>query len=172
MKRLVELDVNGQRYDVIVSPRELLVDVLRKKVGTIGPKKGCGEGQCGACSVLLDGEPVVSCLTLAIACQGRKIVTVEGLAPAGRLTPLQQAFVEHGAIQCGYCTPGMLICAQALLDENPHPSEAQIRAALVGNLCRCTGYVKIVEAIQAAARGLEAGPVAAGAEPASARSTP
>lgn len=152
MKTPVELNVNGQRYDVVLSPRELLVDVLRKKTGLIGPKKGCGEGQCGACTVLLDGQPVVSCLTLAIACHGRQVVTVEGLAEGGRLSPLQQAFVDHGAIQCGFCTPGMLMSAKALLDENPDPSEEDIRAGLVGNLCRCTGYVKIVEAIKDAAR--------------------
>ena len=152
MKKAVELNINGQRYDVVISPRELLVDVLRKKVGLIGPKKGCGEGQCGACTVLLDGQPVVSCLTLAVACHGRQIATIEGLAESGRLSVLQQAFVDHGAIQCGFCTPGMLMSAKALLDENPDPSEQDIRSGLVGNLCRCTGYVKIVEAIQDAAR--------------------
>lgn len=152
MKRLVELNINGQRYDLVLSPRELLVDVLRKKAGLIGPKKGCGEGQCGACTVLLDGRPVVSCLTLGVACHGREIVTVEGVAQAGRLSTLQQAFVDHGAIQCGFCTPGMLISAQALIDEIPDPSEQEIRARLAGNLCRCTGYVKIVDAIQDAAR--------------------
>ena len=151
MKKLVELTVNGQRYDVVISPRELLVDVLRKKTGFTGAKKGCGEGQCGACTVLIDGQPVVSCLTLAIACQGKKIATIEGIAESGRLNSLQQAFVDHGAIQCGFCTPGMIMSATALLEENPQPSEAEIRSALVGNLCRCTGYVKIVEAIQDAA---------------------
>jgi carbon-monoxide dehydrogenase small subunit len=152
VKKLVELTVNGQRYDVVISPRELLVDVLRKKTGFIGAKKGCGEGQCGACTVLIDGQPVVSCLTLAIACQGKKIATIEGIAESGRLSPLQQAFVDHGAIQCGFCTPGMLMSATALLEENPQPTEAEIRSALVGNLCRCTGYVKIVEAIHDAAQ--------------------
>jgi len=152
VKRLVELNINGQRYDLVLSPRELLVDVLRKKVGLIGPKKGCGEGQCGACTVLLDGQPVVSCLTLGVSCHGRRISTIESMGQAGRLNELQQAFVDHGAIQCGFCTPGMLMSAQALLEENPAPSEREIRAALVGNLCRCTGYVKIVEAIQDAAR--------------------
>ena len=152
MKQLVELHINGQRCDVIVSPRDLLVDVLRKKAALIGPKKGCGEGQCGACTVLMDGQPVVSCLTLAIGCHGKKIITVEGLAPEGRLTPLQQSFVDLGAIQCGFCTPGMLLSATALLQENPDPTDAEIRGALTGNLCRCTGYSKIVEAIQEAAR--------------------
>ena len=155
MKKTVELNINGQGYDVLLSPRELLVDVLRKKAGLIGPKKGCGEGQCGACTVLLDGQPVVSCLTLAIACHGRPIVTIEGMAQAGRLSVLQQAFVDHGAIQCGFCTPGMLLSARALLDENADPSEQDIRSGLVGNLCRCTGYVKIVEAIQDAAHRMQ-----------------
>jgi aerobic carbon-monoxide dehydrogenase small subunit len=152
LKQLLELIVNGQRYDVVASPRDLLIDVLRRRVGVTGPKKGCGEGQCGACTVLLDGEPVVSCLTLAVACSGRRITTVEGLTKEGRLSRLQEAFVEHGAIQCGFCTPGMLMSATALLDENPDPSEAEIRARLTGNLCRCTGYVKIVEAVQIAAQ--------------------
>jgi carbon-monoxide dehydrogenase small subunit len=152
LKQLLELIVNGQRYDVVASPRDLLIDVLRRRVGLTGPKKGCGEGQCGACTVLLDGEPVVSCLTLAVACNGRRITTVEGLTKEGRLSRLQEAFVEHGAIQCGFCTPGMLMSARALLEENPAPTEAEIRARLTGNLCRCTGYVKIVEAVQIAAQ--------------------
>lgn len=148
MKQLVEMNINGQHHDIALSPRELLVDVLRRKAALIGPKKGCGEGHCGACSVLVDGEPVVSCLTLAIACRGKRIVTIEGLAEEGRLSALQQAFVDHGAIQCGFCTPGMVVSATALLRENPAPSEDEIRTALAGNLCRCTGYVKIVEAVQ------------------------
>ena len=156
LKQIVQLNVNGQQYDVPIAPRELLVDVLRKKVGLIGPKKGCGEGQCGACTVLVDGQPVVSCLTLAITARGKKIVTVEGLAKDGRLAPLQQAFVDLGAIQCGFCTPGMLLSATALLEDNPDPTEAEIRGALTGNLCRCTGYTKIVEAIQEAARRMRA----------------
>ena len=162
MKRLVELNVNGQRYEVAVNPRDLLVDVLRRKVGFIGPKKGCGEGHCGACTVLVEGQPVCSCLTLAVAAQGKSIVTIEGLAPDGRLNPLQQSFVDLGAIQCGFCTPGMILSAQALLDGNPDPSEIEIRTALAGNLCRCTGYVKIVEAVQEAARRTRASKTPAG----------
>ncbi|MEW6426389.1 MAG: (2Fe-2S)-binding protein, partial [Bacillota bacterium] len=113
MKQLIELQVNGETYAVPVSPRDLLVDVLRKKLGLTGTKKGCGQGDCGACTVLVDGEPVLSCLTLAIACRGKKITTIEGLAENGRLHPLQQSFVDHGAIQCGFCTPGMILSAKA-----------------------------------------------------------
>jgi carbon-monoxide dehydrogenase small subunit len=151
VKQLVQLHINGQDHDVVLSPRDLLVDVLRRRLGLIGPKKGCGEGHCGACSVLVDGQPVVSCLTLAIACRGKRITTIEGLSDQGRLSALQDAFVRLGAIQCGFCTPGMVVSATALLAENPAPSETEIRAALAGNLCRCTGYVKIVEAIRDAA---------------------
>lgn len=165
MKQLIELQVNGETYTVPVSPRDLLVDVLRKKLGLTGTKKGCGQGDCGACTVLVDGGPVLSCLTLAIACRGKKITTIEGLAENGRLHPIQQSFVEHGAIQCGFCTPGMILSAKALLDRNPAPAEEEIKRGLAGNLCRCTGYKKIVEAVSAAARVLAAGdPAGAPAE--------
>lgn len=155
MKQLIELEVNGRVYDVAVSPRDLLVDVLRKKLGLTGTKKGCGQGDCGACTVLIDGRPALSCLTLAISCRGKKILTIEGLAQNGELHPIQQAFVEHGAIQCGFCTPGMILSAKALLDENPEPTEEDIKRGLAGNLCRCTGYKKIVEAVAAAATKLK-----------------
>ncbi len=121
-----------------------------------GPKEGCGTGDCGACTVLLDGKPVTSCLVLAVSAQGKEITTVEGLAKDGVLHPIQRAFVERGGLQCGFCTPGMLLSAKALLDENPHPTREEIRFALAGNLCRCTGYDKIVEAVERAAELLEA----------------
>ena len=149
MKQIIELKVNGNRYDVIVSPQDLLADVLRKKLGLTGTKKGCGEGDCGTCTVIVDGSPLLSCITLAMACQGKEIVTIEGLETDGQLHPLQQAFVDHGAVQCGFCTPGMILSAKALLDKNPNPSREQIKRGLSGNLCRCTGYTKIVEAVEA-----------------------
>lgn len=152
VKQLLQLEINGRVYDVAVEPRDLLVDVLRKKVGLTGTKKGCGAGDCGACTVLVDGKPYLSCLTLAIACQGKKITTIEGLARGdGSLHPIQQAFVDHGAIQCGFCTPGMIMSAKGLLNRNPKPTRHEIKRAIAGNLCRCTGYKKIVEAIEAAA---------------------
>jgi aerobic carbon-monoxide dehydrogenase small subunit len=149
MKQIIELKVNGNRYDVMVSPQDLLADVLRKKLGLTGTKKGCGEGDCGTCTVIVDGSPLLSCITLAMACQGKEIVTIEGLETDGQLHPLQQAFVDHGAVQCGFCTPGMILSAKALLDKNPNPSREQIKRSLSGNLCRCTGYTKIVEAVEA-----------------------
>ena len=149
MKQIIELKVNGNRYDVMVSPQDLLADVLRKKLGFTGTKKGCGEGDCGTCTVIVDGRPLLSCITLAMACQGKEIVTIEGLETDGQLHPLQQAFVDHGAVQCGFCTPGMILSAKALLDKNPNPSREQIKRGLSGNLCRCTGYTKIVEAVEA-----------------------
>lgn len=151
MKQLIELDINGRIYEVPVEPRDLLVDVIRKKVGLTGTKKGCGQGDCGACTVIIDGKAVLSCLTLAITCQGKKITTIEGLvAEDGRLHPIQQSFVDHGAVQCGFCTPGMILSSKALLDSNPNPGKEKIKRAIAGNLCRCTGYKKIVEAIEAA----------------------
>lgn len=144
------MTLNGEEVTIGVGPDALLVDVLRDQLELTGTKEACGEGECGACTVLLDGEPVTSCLVPALKAQGREVMTVEGLASGGELHPLQKAFIEHGAVQCGYCTPGMLMSAKALLDRNPHPTEGEIRQAISGNLCRCTGYVKIVEAIKAA----------------------
>jgi len=160
MKRVIELHVNGHAYDVVISPEDLLIDVLRQKIDLTGTKKGCGQGDCGTCTVLIDGRRTLACLTLAIACEGRSILTIEGIETDGRLHPIQQAFIDKGAIQCGFCTPGMVLSDKALIDENPDPSEHEIKAGLSGNLCRCTGYVKIVEAVRAAAdqmRGADAG---------------
>ncbi len=152
MKQLVQLNVNGLAYDVIVSPEDLLIDVLRREIGLTGTKKGCGEGDCGTCTVLIDGKRALACLTLAIACRGKIIVTIEGIEQNGRLDPIQEAFIDKGAVQCGYCTPGMVLSAKALLDETPHPSKDEIARAMSGNLCRCTGYVKIIEAVEDAAQ--------------------
>jgi len=139
-------------YEVMISPRDLLVDVLRKQLAFTGTKKGCGHGDCGTCTVLVNDKPILSCLTFAIACQGKEITTIEGLDQDGVLHPVQQSFVNHGAIQCGFCTPGMVLSAKALLDQNPNPTEDQIRRGLSGNLCRCTGYAKIIEAVEAVAK--------------------
>jgi len=147
----MSLIVNGTPHDLYVEPTLRLIDLLRDELGLTGTKEGCSEGECGACTVLLDGEAVCSCLILAVQARDREVLTVEGLAGGGDLDVLQQLFVEHGAVQCGYCTPGMLMSAKALLLQNPHPTEAEIRAALAGNLCRCTGYSAIVEAVTAAA---------------------
>jgi carbon-monoxide dehydrogenase small subunit len=147
----IRLEVNGETYETVVKPGELLSDVLRERLGLTGTKRGCDSGKCGACTVLLDGKAVKSCLLEAAKAQDKKILTIEGLADAGRLDPLQEAFIEYGAVQCGYCTPGMIMTAKALLLRNPNPSTDEIKRALSGNLCRCTGYVKIIDAIQKAA---------------------
>lgn len=155
------LTVNGEPAEAAVDPAKTLLEVLREDLQLTGTKHGCELGECGACAVLLDGEPVLSCLVLAPECGGRAVVTVEGLGRDGRLDPLQEAFADLGAAQCGYCTPGILITARALLDREPEPSRERIREALSGNLCRCTGYLQILEAVEAAAsraRGLSAGP--------------
>jgi carbon-monoxide dehydrogenase small subunit len=152
MKQLINLNVNGVTFPVEVEPRERLLDVVRYRLDLTGAKEGCGTGDCGACTMLLDGKPVTTCLVLAISAAGRAITTVEGLARPGALSRLQQAFVDHTALQCGICIPGFLVNATALLRENPEPSEPEIRTALQGNLCRCTGYTKIVEAVMDAAR--------------------
>lgn len=155
MKQLISLDVNGQSIEVSINPKDLLIDVLRKKIGLTGTKKGCGQGDCGACTVLIDGEQALACFTPAITCQGKKITTIEGLTDeSGKLHPIQQAFVDHGAIQCGFCTPGMILSTKALLDKNPNPSELAIKRALSGNTCRCTGYILIFEAVKAAAEAM------------------
>jgi carbon-monoxide dehydrogenase small subunit len=151
MSQLITLRINGQEYRVDVEPDELLVDVLRDRLRLTGTKKGCATGDCGACTVLMDGRPVTSCLVLAVAVEGKAIETIEGMADGERLHPLQQAFIDHGAVQCGYCTPGLLIVGRYILDHNPRPTEAEVRAGIAGNLCRCTGYTKVVQAILAAA---------------------
>lgn len=151
MKSLIDLKVNGQNYEVAVDTRRTLLEVLREELGFTGTKNGCDQGECGTCTVLLDGKPVHSCLTLAVGIQGKEVTTIEGLAKGDELHPLQQAFVDHGAIQCGFCTPGMILTGKALLEKNHSATEDEIRRAISGNLCRCTGYVKIVEAIKAVA---------------------
>jgi carbon-monoxide dehydrogenase small subunit len=156
MKRVIELNVNGNSYETVISPQDLLIDVLRQKLDLTGTKKGCGQGDCGTCTVLIDGRRALACLTLAIACEGRRILTIEGMERHGAVHAIQQAFIDKGAIQCGYCTPGMVLSAKALLDENPDPSEHEIKLGISGNLCRCTGYVKIVDAVRDAAGRLQA----------------
>jgi carbon-monoxide dehydrogenase small subunit len=153
MKQILSFVLNGSPVDVIATPTETLLDVLREKLGVTGPKRGCDDGDCGTCTVLIDGEPVRSCLTIALTVAGREVLTVEGLSTDGKLHPLQQAFHEHGAFQCGFCTPGMLMSAKALLDHNPNPSRTEIREYMSGNLCRCGSYEEVVEAIQAVAAG-------------------
>ncbi|MBM3237536.1 (2Fe-2S)-binding protein [Candidatus Poribacteria bacterium] len=152
MKHRINLTINGDPYELLVEPRKTLLRVLRDTIGLTGAKESCSTGDCGACTVLLDGKPVTSCLVLAVSANGKAITTVEGLASEGELHPIQRAFVEKGGIQCGYCTPGMLLTAKALLDENPNPTEEQIRRYLAGNICRCTGYNKIVQAVTYAAQ--------------------
>jgi carbon-monoxide dehydrogenase small subunit len=153
VKRVLQLTVNGEDYEVLADSHRTLLEVLRDSLGLTGTKEGCSLGACGACTVLVDGKATLSCLTLAASVQGKRITTIEGLAQDGKLHPLQDAAVRYGAIQCGFCTPGWLMSAKALLDENPHPSELEVKTAIAGNLCRCTGYVKIVESILAASRG-------------------
>jgi 4-hydroxybenzoyl-CoA reductase subunit gamma len=150
-KRLLRLRLNGRWREDAVAERELLVDYLREVARLTGVKIGCDGGECGACTVLIDGEAVPSCITLAVRCEGRNVETIEGLAKQGRLSRLQRAFHEKLGTQCGFCTPGMIMAAEALLRRNPTPTDSEIRAALSGNLCRCTGYVKIIESVQAAA---------------------
>ncbi|MBI4308474.1 MAG: (2Fe-2S)-binding protein [Chloroflexi bacterium] len=150
MKQPINLKVNGERYDILVDSRQTLLEALRDEMLLYGTKEGCSNGNCGACTVLLDNRPVDSCLVLALEANGHEVTTVEGLAQGGKLHPLQQVFIEWGALQCGFCTPGLLMSAKALLDRNPSPTEHEVRLAIAGNLCRCTGYDKIVRAILAA----------------------
>lgn len=148
----VNLEVNGEDSVVDVSSRTTLVELLREGLGLTGTKVGCGRGECGACTVLLDGEPVNACLVFAAQCEGRRVTTIEGLSADGSLDPIQRAFIEAGAVQCGYCTPGMIMSARALLDADPSPERAEIEEALSGNLCRCTGYVKVIDAVERASQ--------------------
>jgi len=154
MKRELEIKVNGELWNVAVEPQRTLLEVLREEIGFTGAKEGCGLGACGACTVLVEGDPILSCLTLAIEVQDKRITTIEGLAKDGRPDPLQSAFIEHGAIQCGFCTPGTILSAKALLERNPHASSKEIKEAIAGNLCRCTGYQKIVEAVKSLSRSV------------------
>ena len=147
MKQMMQFNINSVRYESEIDVRRTLLEVLRETFGLMGTKKGCNEGECGACTVLIDGRAVLSCLVLAVEAQDRRIKTVEGLSESGELHPLQQSFIEHGALQCGFCTPGMLMAAAGLLNENPKPDEQEVRKSIAGNLCRCTGYSKIVKAI-------------------------
>jgi len=151
MKQLMKFNINGEMYEDEIDVRRTLLEVLRESFGLTGTKRACNEGECGVCTVLLDGKPVAACLVLAVEAQEKKIETVEGMAQDGELHPLQQEFINHGAFQCGFCTPGVLMAAKGLLNENPKPSEEEVRDAIAGNLCRCTGYIKYVEAVLDAA---------------------
>ena len=153
MKKIINTVINGQEYDLALEPNRTLLEVLREELGFTDTKKGCDQGECGACTVLLDGKPVSSCLVLGVNIEGKRVMTIEALATDGRLHPLQEAFIKQGAIQCGFCTPGMLLVANALLNKNPHPTQEEIKEAVAGNICRCTGYVKIIEAIETVAQG-------------------
>ncbi|MBW1800368.1 MAG: (2Fe-2S)-binding protein [Deltaproteobacteria bacterium] len=148
MKRRLSLTVNDEAWEVDVESQKTLLEVLREDIGFTGPNEGCGLGACGSCTVLVDGNPILSCLTLAAEMEGKDITTVEGLVKDGQPDPVQRAFIDHGAIQCGFCTPGTIMSAKALLDRNPHASRESIKEALAGNLCRCTGYQKIVDAVE------------------------
>ena len=150
-KCLLSMTVNGESVEVAVEPSAMLLDVLRNELHLTGAKEACGRGECGACTVLLNGKAVTSCIMPAMKAMNKVVLTIEGLGSPGKLHPIQEAFVEYGAVQCGYCTPGMILSAKALLDANPSPTESEVRVGISGNLCRCTGYVKIVEAVLAAA---------------------
>jgi len=152
LKQVIKLTVDGVTSELLIEPQRTLLEVLRENLELTGTKEGCGLGDCGACTVLMDGKPVLSCLTLAVEAQGKDILTIEGLAHGGKLHSVQQAFIDHGAIQCGFCTSGFVLAGKAFLDENPNPTEEEVRQAVAGHLCRCTGYTKIVEAILAAAK--------------------
>lgn len=152
MRQMIKLKVNGELFDLLIEPRKTLVEVLREDLHLEGTKIGCGVGDCGACTVLVDEVAVLSCLTLAVEVQGKDITTIEGLAKGERLDPLQKAFIDNGAIQCGFCTPGVILSARGLLNENAKPNREEIKEAIGGNLCRCTGYVKIIDAIETASQ--------------------
>lgn len=153
MKRHIALSVNGEEHDIEIEPNRLLLQALRDDIGLTGTKEGCSIGVCGACSVIVDERLVSSCLTLAVACQDKEITTIEGLAKEGKLHPMQQAFLDYGGFQCGICTPGQIIAAKALLDTNPNPTEDEVKEWMSGNLCRCTGYYKILESVMAVVKG-------------------
>ena len=154
MKREIDVKVNGETYSIVVDTRETLLDALRYRLGFMGPKEGCGNGNCGSCTVTLNGTVVDSCLVFAVEADGAEVTTVEGVAVDGKLHPVQQTFIKHGALQCGFCTSGFIMSAKALLERNPNPAEHEIRLGLSGNLCRCTGYDKIVRAVMAASQAL------------------
>jgi carbon-monoxide dehydrogenase small subunit len=150
----LNLTVNGKLYQLSVLPWRTLLEVIREDLGLTGTKEGCGLGECGACTVLMDGRAVNSCLVLATEADGKQVTTIEGLAQGDKLHPIQQAFVDHGGLQCGFCTPGMIMAAKAMLDKNPTPTEEEVKRGIAGNLCRCTGYTKIIESIRAAAENM------------------
>jgi len=156
-KEIATFNVNSRSYDVIITPNMTLSELLREKLDLTGTKYACGVGECGACTVLVDGKPVLSCSTLAIAVRNKNILTIEGLANGTNLHPIQQAFIDHGAMQCGFCTPGMIMMTKALLDENPNPTREEVKEGIGGNLCRCTGYVKIIDAVMAVAETMKKG---------------
>ena len=149
-KKVIELSINDELYVLAVEPQQTLLEVLRDSLNLTGTKEGCGTGECGSCTVLLDGKPVLSCLMLAVECLNREITTIEGMGSIESMTPIQEALIEKGGVQCGFCTPGMVLAATAMLNQNPKPSEAEIKRSLEGHLCRCTGYNKIIEAVEAA----------------------
>ena len=150
MKQIITMTVNGDTYELLAAPNQTLLEVLRENLGLMGTKRGCDLGACGACTVLVDGEAVLSCLMLAVDAVGKDVVTIEALSETGDLHPLQKAFIDHGGLQCGFCTPGIIMTAKAVLDEEPEPTEESIKRKLAGNLCRCTGYKKVTEAIMSA----------------------
>lgn len=156
-KEIVKFRINSRSYDVMITPDMTLSELLRDQLDLTGTKHACEVGQCGSCTVLVDGKPTLACSTLAIAVRDKEILTIEGLSKGAQLHPLQQAFIDHGAIQCGFCTPGMIMMAKGLLDENPTPTRKEVKEGLGGNLCRCTGYVKIIDAVMAAAETLRKG---------------
>jgi len=156
-KHPINLTVNGDLYELFVEPRKTLLAVIRDIIGLTGTKEGCSTGDCGACTVIVDGEPITSCMMLAVSANGREVTTIEGISSPGQLHPVQQAFVEKGGYQCGFCTPGFIMAAKALLDDNPNLPEDKMRHALGGNICRCTGYTKIIEAVMSAAETMRAG---------------
>jgi carbon-monoxide dehydrogenase small subunit len=156
-KSAITLTVNGEVYQISVKPNTILLDVLRDELDLTGTKRGCDTGDCGVCTVIMDGKTVNACLVLAMKADGRNIDTIEGIANGNKLDPIQEAFVEKGAVQCGFCTPGMVLSTKALLDKNPQPTKLEIKTGIAGNLCRCTGYTKIIEAIQTASQKMSEG---------------